>query len=421
MRVLIDGTEAFSVVQDAIVSAQHSVHIAGWHSSPDFTLTPGGAPLRDLLARAAERVPVRLLMWGGPPLPVFQPTRAQTRAARDGFVRDSGVEVVLDTRERTLHCHHEKVVVVDDRIAVVGGIDLTALAGDRLDAPGHPKAQDLGWHDCACVLEGPVVTDVADHFRARWDEVARQRLPAPEPQPRRGDVAVQLLRTVPNDVYRFLPDGEFSILAAYLQALRSARSFVYLENQFLWSAEVADVLIDKLEHPPTDDFRILLVLPRRPDNGKDTTRGQLGRLLAADAGRGRLLATTLLGPTADSPGVYVHAKVGIVDDRWLTLGSANLNEHSLFNDTEVNVLTLDEDLARSTRLRLWSEHLGRPEAELAGPVSEVVDQVWLAQCTVQDRVSADGRDPVHSVRRLDHLSRRVDRLRGALDGLLVDG
>ena len=60
---------------------------------------------------------------------------------------------------------------------------------------------------------------------------------------------------------------------------------------------------------------------------------------------------------AVSSPVYVHAKIGIVDDRWLTIGSANLNEHSLFNDTELNVLTCDPELARGTRLRLWSEHL----------------------------------------------------------------
>jgi phosphatidylserine/phosphatidylglycerophosphate/cardiolipin synthase-like enzyme len=50
--------------------------------------------------------------------------------------------------------------------------------------------------------------------------------------------------------------------------------------------------------------------------------------------------------------VYVHAKVGIVDDRWLTLGSANLNARSFFNDSEVNVVSCDAALARDTRLRL---------------------------------------------------------------------
>src|SRR5213078_1137079 len=135
-----------------------------------------------------------------------------------------------------------------------------------------------------------------------------------------------------------------------------------------------------------------------PNNGRDVTRGQIGVLEEADArgGGGRLLVCTVyardeLGVPAP---VYVHAKIGIVDDRWLTLGSANLNEHSLFNDTEVNVVTGDAALARETRLRLWSEHLELDVASIADrPAHEVVDRV----------------------------SRRTRRLLGQLDSFLVDG
>ena len=82
--------------------------------------------------------------------------------------------------------------------------------------------------------------------------------------------------------------------------------------------------------------------PARANNGEDDTRGQLALLAEADGEQGRFLATTIRarsGNTSDR--VYVHAKVGIVDDRWLTLGSANLNAHSFFNDSEVNVVTCD--------------------------------------------------------------------------------
>ncbi|MGO4342580.1 phospholipase D-like domain-containing protein [Pedococcus sp. 2YAF34] len=423
LRVLVDGAEALAEVQAAILGAQRSVHIAGWHCSPDFRLVegPGSLTLRELLGTVAHRVPVRVLMWGGPPVPVFKPSRRDVRAAAAGLMSGTSVECALDTREFTMHCHHEKLVVVDDRIAFVGGIDLTALAGNRLDSPAHPRTGSLGWHDASTVLQGPAVADVAAHFNARWGAVTGVTLDDPEPAPPAGEVEVELVRTVPEKMYDFLPRGEFSILSGYLAALRSARSHIYLENQFLWSPEVTDVLVAKLEHPPGNDFRVLLVLPRRPNNGRDTTRGQLARLLAADAGRGHLLATTLVGPTRESPGVYVHAKIGIVDDRWLTVGSANLNEHSLFNDTEVNVLTLDRELARSTRLRLWAEHTGRPLEDLDGPVAGVVDTVWRPICDEQDEASAAGREPVHRIERLQALSRRVDLLQGPLRGLLVDG
>ena len=139
-----------------------------------------------------------------------------------------------------------------------------------------------------------------------------------------------MLRTVPEKVYDFLPRGEFTILDAYLRALRTAERFIYLENQFLWSPEVVDVLAHRLKHPPCDEFRILLVLPIKPANGRDTTRGQLSILAAADDGARRLLATTISAQRGQpDAAVYVHAKIGIVDDRWLTIGSGNLNEHSL--------------------------------------------------------------------------------------------
>lgn len=305
----------------------------------------------------------------------------------------------------------------------VGGLDFTDVQGNRHDDSAHDKRDAIGWHDVATEVRGLAVTDVAAHFVDRWGAATGRPLSPPEPRPERGHVAMQVLRTVPNGVYDFLPDGDFSILAACVQALSAAREFIYVENQFLWSPEIIDILIDKLEHSPTDSFRVLLVLPRRPDNGNDTTNGQLARLIDADkrGGGGRLLATTLLGPTWESSGVYLHAKVAIIDDAWLTIGSANLNEHSLYNDTEVNVLVLDPDLARRTRLRLWAEHLRMPEADLDGPVAHFIDTIWTAQCDEQDDVSEQERDPVHRVRRLAGLSRRRDRLKGPLLGLVVDG
>src|SRR4029077_15162957 len=153
--------------------------------------------------------------------------------------------------------------------------------------------------------------------------------------------------------------------------------FIYLENQFLWSPEIASILAEKIAHPPTPDFRLLIVLPAKPNTGVDDTRGVLGELLEADADRGRVFASTLYarsGPRADP--VYVHAKLTVIDDAWLTIGSANLNEHSLFNDTEMNIVTHDPALARETRLRLWSEHLELGEGDVGGPPAQVFDERW---------------------------------------------
>ena len=85
-----------------------------------------------------------------------------------------------------MHCHHEKTIVVDDRVAFVGGIDLTAESGDRFDSPSHPARGQVGWHDACARIGGPAVTDVADHFAMRWHEVTGERLPGPSPRNRPG-------------------------------------------------------------------------------------------------------------------------------------------------------------------------------------------------------------------------------------------
>lgn len=424
VQVLIDGDAALSAMAEAIAGARRYVHIAAWHASPNFRLTrePGAPALRELLGSVAERVPVRILLWAGPPLPVFEPTRRRARTARDGFTRGTAVRCELDSRERTMHCHHEKLVIIDDEVAFVGGMDFTSLQGDRHDTNAHRPDRPLGWHDAAARLRGPIVADVANHFRQRWTEVAGEPLPEPAVQPAAGPVPARFVRTVPEKTYRFAERGEFTILDAYLRALRSAQSLIYLENQFLWSPEVVEILVSKLQRPPHDRFRLVLVLPRRPSNGSDTTRGQLGRLLAADNGAGRLLAATITAhDDTATASVYVHAKVGIVDDTWLTIGSANLNEHSLFNDTEVNIVVTDPDLARDTRLALWSEHLQLPADQINGDPADVIDNRWRPiaqeQATREDRNAAR----THRLALLSGVSRRTERLNGPIRGLLVDG
>ncbi len=422
--VLIDGEEAFAAIYDALQAAGSHVHIAGWHLTTDFLLRreKGKPTLRDLLAELAQRVEVRVLLWAGPPLPIFQPTRAMMHQVQAELTRGTAVRCELDARERTMHCHHEKVVVVDDEVAFVGGIDLSDLSGDRWDLTVHPPRGATGWHDVATRLRGPVVADVADHFRDRWQEVAKERLPVPVRRGPAGSVAVQLLRTVPERTYRFARRGEFSILAAYLRGLASAERFVYLENQFLWSAEITATLIEKLQNPPSPDFRMVVVLPARPSNGADTTRGQLGRLVSADNGAGHLLAATVnshSGSTTDP--LYVHAKVAVVDDRWLTIGSANLDEHSLFNDTEVNVLIQDPDLVRRTRLRLWAEHLELPVDQIDGDPRDVIDRRWKPVAEEQLARTRRGDGQNRRVMTLPAVSRRTERLAGPARGLLVDG
>jgi phosphatidylserine/phosphatidylglycerophosphate/cardiolipin synthase-like enzyme len=424
VEVLVDGAAALPRLAQELAGARSHVHLAGWYVTPDFALVrgPERVELRALLAELAERIPVRMLLWAGSPLPLFRPDRRDIDGARHALTFGTKVEVVTDAKERPLHCHHEKLVVIDDRVAFVGGIDLTTYAGDRYDTPAHEARGDVGWHDALSVLRGPIVADVANHFRERWQAVADESLPAPKRPRRAGDVEAQLVRTVPERVYDIVRNGDFRILEAYTRALRSAQKLIYLENQFLWSSEIAEILQRKLAEPPSDDFRLVLLLPADANDGADDTRGQLADLVECDDGAGRLLACSLyalgeLGPQQ----VYVHAKIGIVDDRWLTLGSANLNEHSLFNDTEVNVVTCAARLARATRLQLWSEHLQQPVRAVSGKPVRVVDELWKPIAEEQARRRAAGEPLTHRLCLLPHVSKRTRRLLGPFQGLLVDG
>ena len=398
--MLIDGEEALPRLESEIASARESVWLAGWTFTPEFRLSRGGGTLRELLADAAQRVDVRVIAWAGAPLPLFTPSRKQVAESRRKLVDGTRIRMALDARERPMHCHHEKLVVIDGRIAYVGGIDLTFLAGDRLDSRDHPARGAIGWHDATFRIEGPLVGDVAAHIALRWHEVTGEALETSNSLLLAGDKTAQFVRTVPNSIYEALPNGDFRIAEAYVRALRSAQKLIYLESQFLWSPELVAILRDKLRNPPSDEFRMVVLLPAHPNNGNDDTRGQLGLLVADDHDK-RLLACTLFQPGRVQQ-VYVHAKIGIVDDRWLCIGSANLNEHSLFNDTEACVITCDEELARDTRLRLWREHADRDDVDFD---------------TLRD-VAESGE---HRLALLPHVSRRTRAFLGPINGLFVDG
>ena len=164
------------------------------------------------------------------------------------------------------------------------------------------------------------------------------------------------------------------------------------------------------------------MLPAKPNSGGDDTRGVLGELIEADGDKGHLLACTLYARSASlRDPIYVHAKVGIIDDRWLTVGSANLNEHSLFNDTEMNVVTDDANIARETRLRLWSEHLELPAVEIPVDTTKAIDELWKPISADQLERRNTGRPLTHRLVRLPNVSRSAGRALGPITGLLVDG
>jgi len=317
-----------------------------------------------------------------------------------------GVSCILDDSaygllHRPVESLHQKIAIVDGTHAFVGGIDmLIELSGDfdRWDTLFHHYSSPLrsseeertphNWHDAHALIEGPAVGDVERNFRQRWNEVVGRHgwdshLLVPEhplPSPLESTSLVQVARTIPANTYSFAPeDGIQGIAQLYANALSNAQYFVYLENQYFWTHAFFGIDRPRLGADSPDMERnirelvaalqrgatVALVLPDHPNVGRAFTDAGLARLRAEApdaAAQGRIQAFCLAA-SAEIDGaelyrpIYVHAKVTIIDDLWSTVGSANLNNRGMRDDTEMNVATLDAELARGLRMLLWAEHL----------------------------------------------------------------
>ncbi len=450
VTILIDGEETFRAAWEAICQAKHTVWLADWAMTPDMELVRGkaqkalppaqgprssGYRVFDLLTAMARHADVRVLLWSGSF--IFPP---RTLTARLGLWRmrraNPRLRGLVDRHPHLAHCHHQKTIVVDGRIAFVGGLDMTDFDIDRWDTSAHPVRKGLNWHDVCLRLEGEAAADVARNFSQRWQAVTGEELSLPESTGRRDDrgraaeagTPLQIVRTIPAGTYPFAPRGEFGIAWAYQHALANAARFIYLENQYLWSPAIVNELIAALRRVEDPTFRIVLVLPAKPNIGKRDTDLHLRQLLDADEGRGRVRLFALYTRRPDvrlgwayKP-IYVHAKVAIVDDAWCTVGSANLNQRGMEGDSELNVQVGDAALARELRLRLWSEHLGLPVETLATLAPhEAIDKLWVPLAGYA-RGLIDGRGgdlPAHAVR-YDPGAMPGDLEVGALEAGLLD-
>ena len=405
---LVDGQEAMRVMYEAMANAKESILVASWFLTPNMRLIrppddpydpPDGKGGPDaflsLIRRKADEVDVRILIWPGSLAGKF--ARRHVKKTRLMLVRaNPKIRARLDTRERFSHCQHQKALVVDGRVAFVGGLDVTAFDADRWDVQAHTFRQGRNWHDMHWQLEGPCVVDVAANFAQRWNASAtgaddRVELP-PTPAPLDDGIDAQVLRTIPKEDYAFARQGIYGIAYAYRRAIARAERFIYLENQYLWSPEITDVLCDAIQR----GVRVVMVLPSHPNVGKGDTDRHVEQLMRVDGGRGAFRAYTLYTSCRDEDSgqykyrpVYVHAKVGVVDDAWATVGSANLNGRGMVTDSEINIATTDGASARAVRLRLWAEHLCCPEDELrdADPVA-ILDGRWASTARAQQEIVA---------------------------------
>jgi len=410
---LLHGQEYFRDLHQSLLSARTRVTICGWSLTPLIPLLrgegEGDSILAEVLREVSARADVYVLLWCGAPA-LFQPTQKMTDEARDTLLKIAPrVHCRLDHRASFSHDHHQKAVTIDGEVAYVGGMDLSTFQGDRWDTGEHPLRFGPNWHDVQVRLDGEVVGDVERNFLERWTVVTGEQLaplPAAELDPS-WNTPAQIVRTVPEGFYPFAPQGEFGIHHAMVAAIERAEKFVYLENQYIWAPEIVDALTQAMNRSRSGPFRVVMVLPAKAYSGKYDNDEHVRLLSRVDNGRGIFHAYSLYsgGPAISSTGygyqpIYVHAKVSIVDDEWFSVGSANLNRRGLATDTEMNVQSIAPDVARNLRVRLWSEHLGLPESDIAAadPFS-LVDHQWRdAAREMEQQVKVAGIPPAGNVR-----------------------
>lgn len=392
---LIDGDAYFVACAKTIARARQSIFIVGWDIDSRTRLLADGqiddlpVNLGDFLNEVVSRrrgLHAYLLGWDFPmvyaldrePLPVYKldwRTHRRIRFCLDG-IHPVGA------------AHHQKVVVVDDAVAFVGGMD---LAVRRWDTPEHhgqdPRRVDPGGrlyrpvHDVQMMVDHEAAAALGELARERWFRVTGQRLRPARPDgndpwpadlvPDFEDIPVAIVRTQPK--YNGIAEVR-EVEALYLDAIAAAERFIYIESQYFTSAVVAQALVKRLQEK--DGPEIVLVLPQGSEGWlEEKTMGVLrGQVLqpVRDADHfGRLRVCYPVAPQLGKQYLHVHSKVLVVDDTFARIGSSNLNNRSMGFDTECDLAfeaagdPRIENVIAGFRNRLMAEHLGTAPERVA--------------------------------------------------------
>ena len=404
VALFIDMEDYFLAARDAMRNARKSIHLLNWAFEPQTLFEPnknGDGPDEDRfgpfirnLATARPELDVRILCWRSA-LPIAASQNFFPHEARKCF-KGSPVKFRLDGSVPVGASHHQKALIVDDRIAFCGGGD---IGPDRWDTTAHldddprrQKSPRLGEdyesrHELMALVDGDAATALGELFRNRWLRATQESLSPAEipptssaegddPWPERAKVAIRgaevgFARTMPR--WRKHPEVRENE-RLHLLAIAAARRLIYMENQYFTSPVMAEALAARLAEPDGPEVVLVSTLhsPSYFDRATmDRTRLHFVETLRkADAGR-RL--RVFCPVTKKGRFIIVHAKLTIIDDELLRVGSANLNNRSTGLDTECDLVVQaqgseDEGAARRAirgyRRALLAHWLHRSEAEV---------------------------------------------------------
>ncbi|MEO0500849.1 MAG: phospholipase D-like domain-containing protein [Pseudomonadota bacterium] len=396
--LIVDADNYFRAAATAMAKARDSIMMVGWDFDARIRLTPGHDDMPDetlgdfiyRLVKENPRLDIYLLRWRFGAWKIL--VRGSTILTLIKWFFHPRIHLRLDGRHPSGSSHHQKIVVIDDSLAFCGGIDMTA---DRWDTRAHdddeprrtrPSGQPYGpWHDATCALHGDVARALGDVVRLRWRHAGGGDLPEvadendcwpDDLEPQFRDVDIGIARTLPD-----MPDWQavHEIEALYIAQIEAAERYIYAESQYFASHAIARAMAERLDEPNGPE--IVIVNPRSAEGwlepiAMDSARARLFEALSQGTGGHRL---KIYHPvTAAGAEIYVHAKIFIVDDRIVRIGSSNLNNRSMRLDTECDVVFDGarpanhgyEDQIRAILTDLIGEHLDMRPADVDAALRE---------------------------------------------------
>lgn len=410
----VDLTEPLDQMETVVKSlgAGDSVYLAAWFFEPATVLTAGGylgeTTWGGLFARKArEGVKVRLLINDFDPIsgmdrwlqgddlgPLDALIAAIPAAERDNLtyvvsLHPAHVGTLKSLaasqggRDIYIASHHQKFMVArrgDEMFAFCGGLDIES----RKTPPHWSYGGLIAWHDLHVMLEGPITRDLEREFVMRWNRekdhstraarpgwkphetLTRTPLSATDDAPAKKPHRLQMVRTVSTDA-NFSPYSteRDDVARMYQRGIETARQYVYLENQYFRSARLADWIVRQGRAQADLIVIMVVVASAAADDGVNavTQHGDYLQFETFDTIRAGLGARARFYTMTHRA---VHSKFVMVDDHWMTIGSANANVRSFELDSEINVSIADAALVTAFRRRLWAHNLGVPEATVAG-------------------------------------------------------
>jgi phospholipase D1/2 len=476
---LIDADPFFRAFVESAKLARNQIFILGWDTDSRTELPCNDLPngnktiaLGELLLSLVESEPsleIRVLTWDFDFIYFFE--REFFPGVRFSLNGHPRLRFVLDRQHPLWASHHQKLVVIDDRVAFSGGLDLTQRRWDTAEHQSHddrrvdPGGHSYGpFHDVQICVEGEAASALGDIARLRWEAATGEQLLPLSEQSVPGhreqcdhslwppsaevsicDVSCGIARTIPSNSFSNVPGAEAhtgeilgvgkiqptrEIERLFLDSIRSASKYIYIENQYFTSVTIAKALARRLREATGPE--VILVLPRDQTGWlEESTMGVLRAralrvLEKADLyGRLRCFYPVVPGLSVSCDDyVKVHSKVMLIDDSFVRIGSANMNNRSMGLDTECD-LAIEavgrDDVRRAIgvlRSRLLGEHLDVDPGEfdsrfiIYGSLVKTVDsfrsgertliEITSAQSSVRRRLIPsewiDPRGP-HSIRR----------------------